>query len=93
MRTPALIVIVNVTQISLLLFVVSVNSNNNKVALTFYISSYVSNGPRWPAVGGDLRRSERCLTGVRGRTSKSTGPDPNKRCIHSQSGFILYNII
>ena len=32
----------------------------------------MSNGPRWLAVGGDLRRSERCLAGVRGRTSKLT---------------------
>ena len=39
MRTPTLIVIVNVTQISSLLFVVSVNSNNNKVALTLNSSS------------------------------------------------------
>ena len=35
MRPPALTVIVNVSQISLLLFVVSVNTNNNKGALTF----------------------------------------------------------
>ena len=38
MTPPALIVIVNVSQIFLLLFVVTVNSNNNKVALTLHNS-------------------------------------------------------
>ena len=39
MRPPALIVIVNVSHICLLLFVVSVNTNNNKVELTLNSSS------------------------------------------------------